>query len=268
MKTFEKINQLTKQLNALQKVTIAVSGGIDSLVLSYIAHQTLGHNAQMAHANSSAVPSADAERVMNYATKYGWNLKLVDTGEMKNEAYRKNPVNRCYYCKTGLYNTLNNLNFGPVLSGTNLDDLSDYRPGLVAAKENSVIHPYVDNHIDKNMIRAIARHFNLDDVSDIPASPCLSSRIETGVYILPNHLLLINDVEKMLRTKINAENIRCRLLSDQMMIEIDQDVLTSLSSNDKQVLINCAQSIASAHKAQLPIHISHYKRGSAFLGAA
>ncbi|WP_413282630.1 hypothetical protein [Vibrio sp. MA40-2] len=267
MNIAKQIKSLTDQIKTLEKVTIAVSGGIDSMVLSYLAHQAIGTDAQMVHATSAAVPKLDTKRVMDYTKKYGWNLKLVETGEMNKEEYLKNPVNRCYHCKTCLYSTLNALNFGQVLSGTNLDDLSDYRPGLIAAKENNVVHPYVDNKIDKNSIRAIARYYQLDDLSDLPASPCLSSRVETGVYILPDQLALINDVESMIRKTIQTENIRCRFLSQQLLIEIDSDTLALLSDVEKETVTQQTQFLAASHKVNLPVQMAQYQRGSAFVGA-
>lgn len=265
MSLVDKIEQLEACLRKLETVTIAVSGGIDSMLLSYIAQSVLGSNAYMVHAESPAVPSGDTQRIKDYANRYNWQLKLVQSGEMKSSEYRSNPVNRCYYCKTCLYRTLASLGSGQVISGTNLDDLSDYRPGLIAAEENDVVHPYVEVGIDKKTIRDIARYFQLNDLSDLPSSPCLSSRIETGVYIYPEQLSLVGEVESMVKARVSAENIRCRYLANQITLELDDAVLATLSGNVKQDIVREVQSITASYDVKLPVHLTSYLRGSAFV---
>lgn len=262
-----KINQLQSILDQLGKVTVAVSGGVDSMTLAFVAHQTLGKNAQMIHAVSSAVPNADTLRIKHYAKQYGWHLECVRSGEMENKTYRENPVNRCYFCKSCLYSTLKSLNFGQVVSGTNLDDLSDYRPGLIAAEENDIRHPFVEAAITKKMIRAIAHHYGLEDLSNLPASPCLASRVETGIYIQPQQLELINSIESKLREIMTAENIRCRLQAQKLVLEVDALPLKNLNNNDIAKIIAEAELMARAAGLSLPVHIAPYQRGSAFVGA-
>ena len=267
MNTSNKISQLQSILSQLGKVTVAVSGGVDSMTLAYVAHRTLGNNAQMIHSVSSAVPNADTQRIKRYAKQYGWQLECVHSGEMNDKTYRENPVNRCYFCKSCLYSTLKSLNFGQVVSGTNLDDLSDYRPGLIAAKENDIRHPFVEAGISKQMIRAIARHFELEDISNLPASPCLASRVETGIYIQPQQLDLINRIERKLRAKMTAENIRCRLQAQKLVLEVDALQLKDLNSDEIENIIAEAESMAREAGFSLPVHIAPYQRGSAFVGA-
>ncbi len=267
MNIIDKIEQLQNIFNKLGTVTVAVSGGVDSMMLAYVAHQTLGTKAKMVHAISSAVPGMDTKRIETYANRFGWQLELVHSGEMSNINYRKNPVNRCYYCKSCLYSTLKALNHGQVVSGTNLDDLSDYRPGLTAAKEKGISHPFVEAQIDKNTIRTIARYYELNDLSDLPASPCLASRVETGVYINPKQLDLINRVETMLRSKINTENIRCRLQSQKIVIEVDAQQLNSTQSALIESLITDTKKMIGDVGLTLPVQLAPYQRGSAFVGA-
>ncbi|WEM41182.1 ATP-dependent sacrificial sulfur transferase LarE [Photobacterium sp. DA100] len=268
MTVIDKIQALETVLQQIGKVTVAVSGGVDSMTLAYVAHQTLGDKAKMVHATSSAVPGADTQRIQKYAKQQGWQLELVQAGEMQNSAYRSNPVNRCYHCKSALYSTLTTIGFGQVVSGTNLDDLSDYRPGLIAAKEKAVRHPFVEADIDKSTIRLIAQHFGLSDIAFLPASPCLASRVETGVFIQPEQLDLINRVETSLRKQINAENIRCRLLAQRLVLQIDEDKLSTLHEVMINNIIADAQSMASEVGLSLPVDVAPYKRGSAFVRVA
>ena len=108
---------------------------------------------------------------------------MIDAGELGDERYRANPVDRCYYCKTNLYARIREATADPIASGTNRDDLADYRPGLRAAAERGVVHPYVDAGIDKAAIYALAARLGLDDLERLPAQPCLASRVETGIAI-------------------------------------------------------------------------------------
>ncbi|NMC48604.1 MAG: adenine nucleotide alpha hydrolase, partial [Desulfovibrio sp.] len=116
---------------------VAVSGGVDSLLLAVAAHWTLGRRAFPVHAASPAVPAADAARIRETARAEGFAVREVDAGQMRDPRYLENPVDRCYHCKSRLYAALIGIareaGAAVIASGTNLDDLSDYRPGLVAA---------------------------------------------------------------------------------------------------------------------------------------
>jgi pyridinium-3,5-biscarboxylic acid mononucleotide sulfurtransferase len=135
-------------------VAIAVSGGIDSITLAMVARQS--SDAEMFHAVSPAVPAEATMRVRRLAHERGWKLKTFDAGEFDNTDYRTNPVNRCFHCKTSLYSSIRQRTRSLIVSGTNLDDLADYRPGLTAAKVFGVRHPYVEIGINKSEIRSIA----------------------------------------------------------------------------------------------------------------
>ena len=165
-----KLNQLEIVLKETGACAVAVSGGVDSMTLAVVAHR-VNHNCQMFHAISPAVPEQATARVKRYAELEGWNLTLIDAGEINDPAYVANPVNRCYFCKTNLYDTVCENTDLIVASGTNRDDLGDYRPGLIAAEEHKVRHPYVEADIDKDDIRAIARTLGLVDLQDLPAAP-------------------------------------------------------------------------------------------------
>ena len=161
---------------------IAVSGGVDSMTLAACAHR--GNPASvMFHAVSPAVPKDATERVERYGRRFNWNLQLVDAREFHDPQYVENPINRCFYCKKNLYGVIRQATELPMASGTNCDDLQDFRPGLDAASKHGVRHPFVEFGYHKRDVRALAHQLGLDELGDLPASPCLASRVESGIAI-------------------------------------------------------------------------------------
>lgn len=266
-KVLEKIEALKNFIKTIEPIAIAVSGGIDSMVLAFVAHRYF-KNVKIFHAISPAVPIQGTERVKKYAKKENWDLKTVQPGEFEDDNYVSNPANRCYYCKDNLYKKMikhiNSMEGFTLVSGTNYDDLSDYRPGLNAASENSVIHPFVEAKINKSMIRKIARYFTLNDLSELPASPCLSSRIETGINIDKSLLPLVNETELYLDKLLKPKTVRCRMRKAGIFIELDEKTLEFLSTSKKsEIQSNIKKRFF--HDYNYDIHFAKYKMGSAFI---
>ena len=257
--TRKKHQQLEQILAGLGCCSVAVSGGVDSMTLAGVAHQVLGDKATMIHAVSAAVPSQATQRVRRYAKHYGWNLKEIDAGELTNPDYQRNPANRCYYCKSSLYSSIARLESGVTVSGTNIDDLSDYRPGLVAAKEQNVRHPYVEANITKAELRQIATTLGFDDLADLPASPCLASRVETGIPIQIMDLEQVNAIEVTLQSKVEAENVRCRVKESGLELQLDKEALEGMTDAEKNSLLEDVTRLTTK-----PLSIAPYQKGSAF----
>ena len=215
--------RLRSRLEAVPEPAVAVSGGVDSMTLAVVTHRALPMQTRTLHAISPAVPPDATARVRAYAAREGWRLEVLDAGEMADARYLSNPVNRCYFCKTHLYDAMGRRTSGTLLSGTNMDDLGDYRPGLAAAAEHRVRHPYVEASIDKGGVRAIAASLGLDDLAELPAAPCLSSRVETGIRIDPRLLEAVGDCERELNARLSPHTLRCRLRRDRIEIELDAD---------------------------------------------
>ena len=259
MKCFHKI------LEPYNGGTVAVSGGVDSMTLAAFAHNKFGSNGiQMVHAVSPAVPLAATTRLREHAAANNWSLTEINAGEFLDPFYRINPVNRCFYCKTNLYRTIRTLGDGAILAGTNCDDLDDYRPGLIAAKDYDVKHPYVEAGMNKDAVRALARNLGLNQFAQLPSSPCLSSRIQTGIKIEEDQLALVDKLETWLQSFIKAKTIRCRILREGLVIELDLETLNQLSKNEKKHLIRgVARQLP--HSFSRTVRIESYERGRAFV---
>ncbi len=252
--------RLIGELARHQGLAIAVSGGIDSMVLAFVAHRNCGTAVSMVHAVSPAVPEAASARVRAYAAREGWALRIVDAGEFSDPDYLANPVNRCYFCKSNLYGRIAGLSDGPIASGANLDDLGDYRPGLLAAREHRVVHPFVEAGIDKATIRALARRHGLADLAELPAQPCLASRVETGIAIDGGDLAFIDAAENLMRDALGATaTVRCRITHAGVVIEI--------GAGDVPPTLRDALMALCADGGRVFAGVRPYRRGAAFLGA-
>lgn len=244
-------------------VAVAVSGGVDSMTLAYVAHRLMSSAVMMVHAVSPAVPPDATARVRGYAQREGWALVVIGAGEFDDPAYRANPVNRCYYCKSNLYDRIRTITRRVIASGANLDDLDDYRPGLVAAAERDVVHPYIEARIDKRTVRELAHRHDLLDIAELPAQPCLSSRVETGIAIDAGDLAFIGHVETTLATMVpRGAAVRCRITHGGVVVELDAVAMASAEAAADHVAGLSAQS------NRVFAGVRAYRRGAAFLKIA
>jgi len=250
-------------LTSMQRPAIAVSGGVDSVTLAAFAANLLDDVLVM-HASSPAVPDEATARVRRIAAMRGWRVSVIRAGEFDDPDYRANPVNRCYYCKSNLYATIRAQTDRQILSGANLDDLGEYRPGLDAARENLVRHPYIEAGMGKRAVRELARELGLNEVAELPSSPCLSSRVETGIRIEASALRYIHEIEQLISGKVSTATVRCRVRAHAVVIEIDSLSLQLLSMSDIKSLIALVEN-HSNHLKALPVQIEPYRNGSAFL---
>jgi uncharacterized protein len=251
---------------SLGPVAVAVSGGVDSLTLATVAARALDAQAHMYHAISPAVPSQATKRVREQAERQHWRLSVIDAREFTDPDYVHNPVNRCFYCKTHLYDRIAAATASLILSGTNTDDLGDYRPGLQAAAQHAVRHPYVECGIDKQGVRDIARFLGLRDVAELPAAPCLSSRIETGIAIDPATLAAVDAAEGLLQHELMPATVRCRVRRERISVELDARSLARLTPAQERGIAARIASQFDAAGVRLPIDFQPYRMGSAFLG--
>ncbi len=248
-----------------ETVAVAVSGGVDSLTLAAAAAEArAGEGVRLYHAMSPAVPPDATARTRAIAAARGWTLDCFDAGEFADRNYLANPVNRCFFCKINLYGAVaGRVPCGAVVvSGTNTDDLGEYRPGLEAAARHGVRHPFVEAEIDKSAVRALARAFGLGDVAELPAAPCLSSRVETGIPIDADRLRAIDAVERLVRDALEPRTVRCRLRATGVVIELDPETLAVLDDDARARLAAAIDSVVGGRPVFAP-----YRTGSAFVGA-
>ena len=251
-------DRIVEALDKHPRLAIAVSGGVDSMTLAHIAARDSITAATMYHAASPAVPVSARERVEAHASSHGWQLVVIDAQELADERYRANPVDRCYYCKTNLYDRIAGATSDTIASGTNRDDLSDFRPGLRAAREHDVVHPYVEAGATKRDIYEMAQALGLVDLARLPAQPCLASRVETGIAIDPRDLAFVDEVETRLASKLGAEaTVRCRVTHRGIVIEIGDATAT----DDAHAI----GERACADAGRLFAGVRPYARGAAFL---
>ena len=263
-------SRLCAILSATGPWAIAVSGGVDSVTLATVAHRAnLPVPPVMMHAVSPAVPSTARPRLEALARAEGWRFKILSAGELEDPRYRANPYNRCYFCKSNLYGSMLTQLSGQIdgrhllASGANTDDLGDYRPGLIAAAEAGVRHPLIEAGIGKPLVRAIARLHGLAEVSELPAQPCLASRVETGLRIEPEALTFIDRLETRLREKIGPhETLRVRLRREGVVVELDA-ALCADPDLARRVARTARESCSP--QGHLYAGLQPYRRGSAFV---
>ena len=261
----DSLARLTKVLRDCAPAAVALSGGVDSMTLAFVAWRTLGDEVRMFHAVSAAVPSSATARVERYAAAENWLLLIVNAGEFADKQYLANPVNRCFYCKNNLYATIAANTSRQLLSGTNLDDLGDWRPGLKAAEDHSVRHPFVEAGITKTGVRSIARHYRLDDIAELPAAPCLSSRVETGIPIVPRELRFIDAAEGLVRRSLDPKTVRCRIRNSGIVVELDAETYEQINQRQQTTLSAELDRLCRQCGVVGTIEYAPYERGSAFL---
>jgi pyridinium-3,5-biscarboxylic acid mononucleotide sulfurtransferase len=214
--------ELRSLMRSMRNVLVAYSGGVDSTYLAYVANDELGERALCVLGLSPSVSKFQTEQAANLAREFGLNFDTLTTKEIENEHYSSNPTNRCYFCKSELYEKLSAIarlhRIDFVLDGTNADDLLDVRPGREAAKENSVCSPLADVGLTKKEIRELSRRAGLS-CWEKPSSPCLASRIAYGVPVTIERLSKVESAEDALR-EMGFREFRVRVHGDLARIEI------------------------------------------------
>jgi uncharacterized protein len=227
------LEELEGRLRPLGTAVVAFSGGVDSSVVAAAAWRALGPGALAVTAVSPSVAEGELAGARRVAQAIGIAHETIATDELAREGYRRNGPDRCYFCKTELYESLAALakqrGYAALLSGANADDAGDWRPGLRAAAEHGVRHPLLEAGAGKAAVRALARALELPS-AEKPATPCLASRIPYGTAVDPATLELIDRAERAVRA-LGFPVIRVRHHGVLGRVEIAQeDLLRALAA--------------------------------------
>jgi uncharacterized protein len=240
----DKLEQLKELFTEMDQALIAYSGGVDSTLVAKIAYDVLGDRALAVTAVSPSLLPEELEDAKIQAATIGISHQVVQTQEMDNPNYTSNPVNRCYFCKSELHDTLKplalELGYPYVVDGVNADDLHDYRPGIQAAKERGARSPLAEIGVTKAEVRQISQQLGLP-WWDKPAQPCLSSRFPYGEEITIAKLQRVGRAEIYLRN-LGWQNLRVRSEGDTARIELSPDKIKDfVSTTDLPALVSAFQ---------------------------
>ncbi len=220
---------LLAQLGSTDGLLVAYSGGVDSAYLAWAAHTALADRVIAVTADSPSYPESHRSMARAVAEQFGFKHRFIDTRELENPDYAANPSNRCYFCKSELFDVLERLRqelgYEAVAYGINSDDTGDFRPGHQAAEEHRVLSPLLDAGLSKSEIRQLSRDAGLPS-ADLPASACLSSRIPYGMEVTAEKLRQIDRAEDALR-ELGFRQVRVRHHGDMARIELAAEELSA-----------------------------------------
>ena len=228
----QKTEQLEALIQSWGKVIVGYSGGVDSTLVAFVANKTLGKNALIVLATTDTITVEDVDLARTIAETHHFNFREIAYNELEIKNYAANPINRCYFCKQELYRQLGEIakkeNIPFMLDGANLDDIGDYRPGRIAAKEYQVRSPLIEVQFTKQDVRDAALLYGLPN-HDKPSAPCLSSRIPYGTMIDRASISMIAQAERYIREK-GFTNIRVRHFQTTAKIEVDACAIAKLTA--------------------------------------
>jgi uncharacterized protein len=205
------------------RIVVAFSGGVDSSYLAFAAHRTLGRDCLAVTAESASYPASHRAMAKQLVAEFGIPHRFVDTHELEREDYRANLADRCFHCKTELFDVLGRLReelgFDAVAYGVNTDDTQDFRPGHRAAKQHGVLSPLLEAQLSKEEIRTLSRAAGLP-TAELPSSACLSSRLPYGTRVTPERLKQVDEGEERLRA-LGFQQVRLRHHGPLARVEVD-----------------------------------------------
>jgi len=240
---------------------VAYSGGVDSAYLAVAAHRALGARSLAVTADSESLSSEQRELAREVARRFGFPHRLIVTRELDNPLYARNDQDRCYHCKSELFRHLAPLalaeGFAHLVYGLIVDDLTDFRPGHRAAAEAGVRAPLAEAGRTKEDVRALSRELGLP-TADLPASPCLASRLPYGTPVTLEALRRVERAEAAVRA-LGFRELRVRHLGEAARVEIAREEMGPLA--DAAVRAAVEQAVCSAGYAQATVDPEGYRRG-------
>ena len=229
------IGALTDRIAKLDGASVAFSGGVDSSLVAALTAHALGDRALAVTAVSPALATGELDGARTVAETVGIAHETITTDELARPGYVENSGDRCYHCKTELYDSLAelaaHLGDAAVLSGANADDVGDWRPGLRAAAEHGVIHPLLEAGVTKQKVREMADALGIPSAHK-PASPCLASRLPYGTPVTPDALAQIDRAEQGVK-QLGLPELRVRHYGDLGRLELAAPALERVNSDQQ-----------------------------------
>jgi len=258
----DRVDELERRIADLGSAVVAFSGGVDSSLVAALAARALGGRALAVTAVSPALATGELDGAREVARAIGIRHETITTAELEREGYRRNDVDRCYHCKTELYERLAGLaerrGYAAVLSGANADDAGDWRPGLTAAAEHGVVHPLLEAGVTKAQVRALAVELGVPS-ADKPASPCLASRLPYGTAVDPETLAQVDRAEQALK-QLGYRVLRVRHFGALGRVQLAADELPRALTPEGGDAI--AAAVRSAGYAEVEIDAEPFRSGS------
>lgn len=219
------LEELRRVLRDLGRVVVALSGGVDSALVAWVANDELGsENARCVTAVSPSLAGFEYDDCSELALAWGLDWTTVETDEMANASYRLNDANRCYHCKSALADAIQPISKmadATMVLGVNLDDLGDHRPGQRAARERGARFPLVEAGLTKELVREVSRRLGLR-TADKPAAACLASRIPYGTPVSVSVLAEVERAERELHA-LGFDDLRVRHYKEIARVEMPVD---------------------------------------------
>jgi uncharacterized protein len=258
-------DRLASWLEGRGSVLIGYSGGVDSAYLSAVSLATLGPDSVLAViGRSPSYPDAQWSNARAVAAQIGLPVREIETNELADPRYAANPSNRCYFCKTELWSKLvplaKELRLSTVVDGTNADDLTGHRPGKAAAKEWGVESPLAELGFTKSAIREFSQRRGLP-TWDQPSSPCLSSRLPTGIAVTPLRLAKVEAAERAARAVGVRGDLRVRYHGDTARVEVSTDEIARWTTGDDRRAL--AEAVAGAGFTRVELDLRGFRSGKA-----
>jgi len=259
----EKFQHLKSLIASMENVVVAYSGGVDSAFLLKVAVDTLGSgNARAVLAISPTYPSREYSLALQTAEAIGARVEIIHTKEADDPRFVNNPVNRCYFCKHELFSKIAEMaaenEIHNLVDGSNMDDLSDHRPGKKALQEKNVRSPLQEAGLYKSEIRELSRQLSLPTYSK-EALACLSSRFPYGETISLKKLRMVDEAENYL-SDLGFKHIRARHENTSLRIEIKSDQIKWFA--DDKIRLQVLEKMKSLGYRYVSIDLEGYRQGS------